>query len=95
LQQGDLAISPDRLGVFPIGSYVDVVDKEGNVLRKHQRVADTSRRDAGHPNRQTLELWNDQDLGHARLVAAHAAGGFVGSKTLSWLAERGPEAVYL
>jgi hypothetical protein len=70
LQQGDIAVSPNLLSKFPIGSYVDVVDEKGNVLRAARRVADTSWINADKPTTNSFELWNDKDLGHARLVPA-------------------------
>lgn len=70
-----------------------MIGPDGNILRAHRRVADTSWKTANNPNSNTFELWNDQDLGYAKLVASHARGGIAGFKQLSWLAERGPEAV--
>lgn len=70
LQQGDIAVSPNLLSKFPLGSYVDVVDEKGNVLRAARRVADTSWINADQPTHNSFELWNDKDLGHARLVPA-------------------------
>jgi hypothetical protein len=70
LQQGDIAVSPNLLRNFPLGSYVDVVDDKGNVLRAARRVADTSWINADQPTHNSFELWNDKDLGHARLVPA-------------------------
>lgn len=72
LQQGDIAVSPNMLGKYPLGSYVNVVDKDGNVLRSNMRVADYSYTDPQHPNSNTFELWNDQDLGNAGLVSVGA-----------------------
>lgn len=70
LQQGDIAVSPNLLKLFPLGSYVNVVDEKGNVLRAARRVADTSWINADQPTHNSFELWNDKDLGHARLVPA-------------------------
>jgi hypothetical protein len=68
LQEGDIAVSPNLLDRFPLGSHVDVIDQKGNVLRTNRRVADTSWINADEPTRNSFELWNDRDLGHARLV---------------------------
>jgi hypothetical protein len=70
LQQGDLAIAPNLLSKYPLGSFVNVVDKDGNVVRSNMRVADYSYVSPNNPNSNAFELWNDQDLGHASLVAA-------------------------
>jgi hypothetical protein len=42
LQQGDIAVSPNMLASYPLGSRWNVVDDQGNVLREGVRVADTS-----------------------------------------------------
>jgi hypothetical protein len=71
LQQGDIAVSPNLLSQFPMGTRVNAVDPNtGEVLRSNLRVADTSWYTPGNPTKNSFELWNDQDLGHASLVAA-------------------------
>lgn len=75
LQQGDIAVSPNLLSQFPIGSYANVVDPStGQVLRSGVRVADTSWITSGKPTTNSFELYNDQDLGHASLVPASDPG---------------------
>jgi hypothetical protein len=95
LHRGDMAISPNLLKKYPMGSHVDVIDsKTGAVLRSNVRVADTSWITSGRPTYNSFELWGDKDLGRANLRAhQNAMGGIVGSKMLSWLGERGAEAV--
>ena len=57
----DMALSPDQLGAFPLGTYVNLVDANtGAMIRAHRRVADKSFRSPGHPNYRMLELYNDR-----------------------------------
>jgi hypothetical protein len=81
LQEGDIAVSPNLLAQFPIGSRVDVVDANGNVLRANRRVADTSWINKNQPTYNSFELWNDQDIGHARLVLHRGLGPETGNGT--------------
>jgi hypothetical protein len=61
LRFGDIALSPDQLKLYPLGTYVDIVDPTtGQVLRRHRRVADISYKSPGHPNYRTFEIWNDR-----------------------------------
>ena len=70
LQMGDMAISPNLQSQFPMGSIVNVVDPNtGQILRANRRVADSSYA-GGKPTTNSFELWNDDDLGHARLELA-------------------------
>lgn len=75
LKQGDLALSPDQLGQFPLGSYVNVVGADGKTILQRQRIADYSYYSPGKPTSSSFEVWNGQDLGHAHLVAASDSGG--------------------
>lgn len=71
LQQGDIAVSPNLLNKYPMGSRVDVVDDHGNVVVSGARVADTSYIKPGQPTYNSFEIWNGEDLGHARLVPSN------------------------
>lgn len=73
LKQGDLALSPDQLGQFPLGSFVHVVSPDGKTILQNQRVADYSYTSPGNPTSGSFEVWNGQDLGHAHLVAANGS----------------------
>src|SRR5260221_62471 len=76
LQQGDLAVSPDSQGTFPIGSYADVVNpRTGQVVLSNQRVADHSYIKPGVPTHGSFEVWNGQDMGHMMLVPKGSSGG--------------------
>src|SRR5260221_12608249 len=76
LQQGDLAVSPDSQGTFPIGSYADVVDpRTGQVVLSNQRIADHSFIKPQVPTHGSFEVWNGQDMGHMMLVPKGSSGG--------------------
>jgi len=68
LMEGDIAVSPNLLKQFPMGSRVDIVDANGNVTHRNMRVADTSWITTGKPTHNSFEIWNGQDLGQAGLV---------------------------
>jgi hypothetical protein len=69
LEQGDIAVSPNLLRKFPMGTRVNAVDpKTGAILRANLRVADTSWYKPGKSTTDSFELWNDEDLGQADLV---------------------------
>jgi hypothetical protein len=72
LQAGDLAVSKNMLDSHPLGSYVNVVDDNGNVLLSNQRVADYSYKGPKKPNTNTFEVWNGKDYGKAHLVPVEA-----------------------
>jgi hypothetical protein len=63
LQNGDLAISPNLLGLYPPLSRVNVVDSKGNIVLPNARVADTSWISEGHPTSNTFEIYNGPSLG--------------------------------
>lgn len=63
LQPGDIAVSPNLLNRYPMGSRVNIVDANGKVIRANQRVADTSWYTEGHPTTDTFEIWNGPSLG--------------------------------
>src|SRR5581483_4654115 len=68
LQPGDIAISPNLLGKYPLGSSVLVYPENGNPFVA--RVADYSYKKPGVPTKDTIELWNGQDLGRVRIAPA-------------------------
>lgn len=63
LQPGDLAISPNQLSRYPLGSHVNVVDSKGNIVLSNQRIADTSWIGPGKPTTDTFEVWNGKSYG--------------------------------
>jgi hypothetical protein len=73
LLPNDIALSPNLLGKFPMGTYVNIVDhKTGKVLYEHQKVADTSwvpgKKGQGPvPSVNSFEQRHVQDMGHADL----------------------------
>jgi hypothetical protein len=70
LQPGDVAISPNLQKKYPIGSSIYVTPKTGNPFVA--RVADHSYFHPGEPTKDTIEVWNGQDLGHAHITSAPA-----------------------
>jgi hypothetical protein len=91
LVQGDYAVSPDMAAGHSLGQNFTFRDSAGQV---HQgRFADYSYKTAGNPNYRTIEQWNGRDLGHVSNLTWMAEGGIVHQRMLSWLGERGSEAV--
>jgi hypothetical protein len=74
---GDIAMSValmKQMGL-KLGDYVDILDKNGNVLYAHQRIADTSW--YNNPVRDThgIELWGRKDIGWSRVVPSGTKAG--------------------
>ena len=68
LSKGDIAVSPGLSTQYPYGTYWDAIDPAtGQVLRSNLKVADSSWISEGQPTTNTVELYNDQDLGHVVL----------------------------
>lgn len=70
LQTGDIAVSPNLLKLYPMGSRVNVVDSGGNIVLANARVADTSWYSEGHPTTNTFEIWNGPSLGSGYYLVA-------------------------
>jgi hypothetical protein len=60
------AISPDMLKYWPLRSWADVYDTQGNLIR-HVLVADKSYLRKGVPNVRAIELYNDINFGRAKV----------------------------
>jgi hypothetical protein len=88
---GDVAISPNLIPTLGAPGPNNYVTLDG----KRYHVADTSWYTPGHPTSNMVEIWGyGNDIARKGMVAAsNAMGGIVGSRMLSWLGERGPEAV--
>ena len=75
LQKGDIAVSPNILDKYPMGSRWDVVDANGKVVLPNARVADTSWIKPGQPTHNSFEIWGGPDVGEGRLVPVSTSGG--------------------
>jgi len=73
LQPGDVAISPNLQKKYPLGSYITVSAEGRDPF--FARVADHSYYTPGNPTKDTIELWNGQDLGHVNIRGAPAYAG--------------------
>jgi hypothetical protein len=70
LQQGDIAMSPNIQKQYGgLGARVDLLDpRTGQPILSNQRIADHSYTSPGNPTKNTIEIWNGQDLGHVQVV---------------------------
>jgi hypothetical protein len=77
MNTNDIAMSPNLLKAhgLNLGDYVDVLDKDGNVMYPHQRIADLSYISAGKPTTNSIELWGRPEPagGYSRIRPSVAA----------------------
>ena len=74
LQSGrSAAISPNLLGAYPLGSWVDEYNSKGQLIR-HRRIEDTSWIRSGVPTYNTIENYNDIDIGRVQLKRSPIQG---------------------
>jgi hypothetical protein len=66
LQPGDVAISPNLLSKYPLGSHAVIYPEKGEPFVG--RVADYSYVSPGKPTRNAIEIWNGQDLGKVAIA---------------------------
>lgn len=62
----DIAMSPGRMKAegYKLGDYVDLVNKNGDVVYPNQRIADYSYVKPGQPTTNSIELWGRPDMGY-------------------------------
>jgi hypothetical protein len=67
------AISPNLLGAYPLGSWVDEYNSKGQLIR-HRRIEDTSWIRKGVPTYNSIENYNDIDIGRVTLKRSPIQG---------------------